>query len=111
MYRPRLAFVPSRVRAPLLMTDDHEAGVWASKDGRMWRMGKEADVAWIRQSTAARLRCGLLGRKGRGSTPAWDMLYDCASCLTIRLSRSDSRGRSEGWRMVAGVSTPRGRAG
>jgi hypothetical protein len=43
----------SRVRAPLklpLMTDDHEAEVWTSKDGRVWRMGREADVAWIRES-------------------------------------------------------------
>jgi hypothetical protein len=34
------------------MTDGHEAGVWARKDGRVWRIGREADVAWIRQSTA-----------------------------------------------------------
>jgi hypothetical protein len=32
------------------MTDDHEAEVWTSKDGRVWRMGREADVAWIRES-------------------------------------------------------------
>jgi len=45
----------SRVRAPLklpLMTDDHEAEASASKNGRVWRIGNEADVAWIRQSTA-----------------------------------------------------------
>jgi hypothetical protein len=34
------------------MTDDHEAEVWASKDGRAWRIGREADVAWIRESIA-----------------------------------------------------------
>jgi hypothetical protein len=33
------------------MTDDHGAEVWVSKDGRAWRIGREADVAWIRENT------------------------------------------------------------
>ena len=32
------------------MTDDREAEVWGSKDGRAWRIGGEAEVAWIRES-------------------------------------------------------------
>jgi hypothetical protein len=33
------------------MTDDPEAEVWENKDGRAWRIGGEADVAWIRENT------------------------------------------------------------
>jgi hypothetical protein len=33
------------------MTDDHEKQAWENKDGRAWRIGAEADVAWIRQNT------------------------------------------------------------
>ena len=33
------------------MTDDREMGVWVKKDGRAWRIGGEAEVAWIRENT------------------------------------------------------------
>lgn len=33
------------------MTDDREAEAWENKDGRAWRIGGEADVAWIRENT------------------------------------------------------------
>jgi len=33
------------------MTDDREAEAWGNKDGRAWRIGAEADVAWIRENT------------------------------------------------------------
>jgi hypothetical protein len=33
------------------MTDDREAEVWGNKDGRAWRIGGEAEVAWIRENT------------------------------------------------------------
>ena len=32
------------------MTHDREAEVWGSKDGRAWRIGGEAEVAWIREN-------------------------------------------------------------
>jgi hypothetical protein len=35
----------------LSMTDDREAEAWGNKDGRAWRIGAEADVAWIRENT------------------------------------------------------------
>src|SRR5271154_4060857 len=34
------------------MTDDRETPVWGHKDGRAWRIGGEAEVAWIRENTA-----------------------------------------------------------
>jgi hypothetical protein len=34
------------------MTNGREAAAWANKDGRTWRIGGEADVAWIRENTA-----------------------------------------------------------
>jgi hypothetical protein len=37
------------------MTDDSETGDWAEKDGRAWRIGTEADVAWIRENTEVSL--------------------------------------------------------
>jgi hypothetical protein len=33
------------------MTGDHETEVWGNKDGRAWRIGGEAEVAWIRENT------------------------------------------------------------
>jgi hypothetical protein len=33
------------------MTDDRAAEVWGNKDGRAWRIGREAEVAWIRGNT------------------------------------------------------------
>jgi hypothetical protein len=33
------------------MTGDRETEVWANKDGRAWRIGGEAEVAWIRKNT------------------------------------------------------------
>lgn len=33
------------------MTDDRETEVWGNKDGRAWRVGGEAEVAWIRDNT------------------------------------------------------------
>jgi hypothetical protein len=33
------------------MTDDRETEVWANRDGRAWRIGGEAEVAWIRENT------------------------------------------------------------
>jgi hypothetical protein len=33
------------------MTDDRETEVWGNKDGRAWRIGGEAEVAWIRENT------------------------------------------------------------
>ena len=33
------------------MTDGRETGVWGDKDGRTWRIGAEAEVAWIRENT------------------------------------------------------------
>lgn len=33
------------------MTDDREAEVWGNRDGRAWRIGGEAEVAWIREHT------------------------------------------------------------
>jgi hypothetical protein len=33
------------------MTDDRESEIWADKDGRAWRIGGDADVAWIRENT------------------------------------------------------------
>ncbi len=37
------------------MTVDREAEAWGSKDGRTWRIGGEADVAWIREGTEVSL--------------------------------------------------------
>jgi hypothetical protein len=37
------------------MTDDRETEVWGNKDGRAWRIGGEAEVAWIRESTEVSL--------------------------------------------------------
>jgi hypothetical protein len=37
------------------MTDDREPEVWADKDGRTWRIGGEAEVAWIREHTRVSL--------------------------------------------------------
>jgi hypothetical protein len=37
------------------MTDNREAAVWGNKDGRTWRIGGEADVAWIRENTEVSL--------------------------------------------------------
>jgi hypothetical protein len=37
------------------MTDDREAEVWGDKDGRAWRIGGEAEVAWIREGTEVSL--------------------------------------------------------
>ena len=33
------------------MPDNRETGVWVNKDGRAWRIGGEAEVAWIRENT------------------------------------------------------------
>ncbi len=33
------------------MTDDRERDAWEKKDGRAWRIGGEAEVAWIRENT------------------------------------------------------------
>lgn len=33
------------------MTEDRETGIWRSKDGRAWRVGNDAEVAWIEEST------------------------------------------------------------
>jgi hypothetical protein len=33
------------------MTGDRETEAWGNKDGRAWRIGGEADVAWIRENT------------------------------------------------------------
>lgn len=33
------------------VTDEREIEVWAEKDGRAWRIGGEAEVAWIRENT------------------------------------------------------------
>lgn len=33
------------------MPDDRERDVWRNKDGRTWRIGTEAEVAWIRENT------------------------------------------------------------
>jgi hypothetical protein len=38
-------------RNPPSMADDHETGAWGTKDGRAWRIGAEAEVAWIRENT------------------------------------------------------------
>jgi hypothetical protein len=32
------------------MTDDGETQVWGNKDGRAWRIGGQAEVAWIREN-------------------------------------------------------------
>jgi len=37
------------------MTDGRETEVWGNKDGRAWRIGGEAEVAWIRESTEVSL--------------------------------------------------------
>jgi len=37
------------------MTDDRETEVWGNKDGRAWRIGGEAEVAWIRENTEVSL--------------------------------------------------------
>ena len=37
------------------MTDDRQAEVWGNKDGRAWRIGGEAEVAWIRENTEVSL--------------------------------------------------------
>jgi hypothetical protein len=33
------------------VTDDCEAEVWGNKDDRLWRIGGEAEVVWIQEST------------------------------------------------------------
>jgi hypothetical protein len=33
------------------MMDDRETEVWVNRDGRAWRIGGEAEVAWIRENT------------------------------------------------------------
>jgi hypothetical protein len=33
------------------MVGDHSSGRWHGKDGRAWRMGSEAEVAWIEERT------------------------------------------------------------
>jgi hypothetical protein len=33
------------------MADDRETEVWRSKDGRAWRIGRDAEIAWIRENT------------------------------------------------------------
>lgn len=33
------------------MTPDSEAQVWRNKDGRAWRIGADAEIAWIRENT------------------------------------------------------------
>src|ERR1700759_2557670 len=37
------------------MTDNREAEVRGNKDGRSWRIGGQADVAWIRENTEVSL--------------------------------------------------------
>jgi hypothetical protein len=37
------------------MPDDPETEVWRSKDGRAWRIGGDAEIAWIRENTTAGL--------------------------------------------------------
>jgi hypothetical protein len=37
------------------VADDREAEVWGNKGGRAWRIGGEAEVAWIRESTEVSL--------------------------------------------------------
>lgn len=37
------------------MTDNRGAEVWGNKDGRAWRIGGEAEVAWIREGTEVSL--------------------------------------------------------
>lgn len=37
------------------MSDDREAEAWGYKDGRAWRIGADADVAWIRENTEVSL--------------------------------------------------------
>lgn len=33
------------------MGDDRETGVWRGEDGRAWRLGDDAEVAWIEENT------------------------------------------------------------
>ncbi len=33
------------------MADDRGTGVWRSKDGREWRIGSNAEIAWIQENT------------------------------------------------------------
>jgi hypothetical protein len=37
------------------MTGDRETEVWGNKDGRAWRIGGEAEVAWILENTEVSL--------------------------------------------------------
>jgi hypothetical protein len=40
--------------APLqsgLMADNREAEIWRSEDGRAWRIGRDAEIAWIEEGT------------------------------------------------------------
>jgi hypothetical protein len=38
------------------MTDDHKTEAWRSEDGREWRIGGDAEVAWIEENTPSGLR-------------------------------------------------------
>jgi len=37
------------------MTDDHGTEVWRNKDGRRWRIGRHAEIAWIEENTESGL--------------------------------------------------------
>jgi hypothetical protein len=38
------------------MANNHKAEVWRSKDGRAWRIGRDAEIAWIEERTPGGLR-------------------------------------------------------
>jgi hypothetical protein len=48
-HEPSCSFGP--MRSLPSMAGDPGTEVWENKDGRAWRIGSEADVAWIRQNT------------------------------------------------------------
>jgi hypothetical protein len=37
------------------MANDHETAIWRSKDGRRWRIGRHAEIAWIEENTESGL--------------------------------------------------------
>ena len=55
------------------MVSDREPGIWRNKDGRAWRVGCDAQIAWIRENTAV----------GRGIASAIAMLFEAYATLEL----------------------------
>jgi hypothetical protein len=47
-----------------MTTPDHKAEVYRDKDGHPWRIGGDAEIAWIRQHTERAADADLVGDPG-----------------------------------------------